>query len=175
FSVDVYQRLYCLKSGLPYTFAQNGEQITLLGIGRIAARGGQVGWKPSHLQQYEVERLLQLTDQPIDILLTHDAPYGLIYPESGLTILEDVVKRFRPAYHFFGHYIGDRCLEFCYLNRVTTACKLAEPHFNRQDPRRTLLPDSMGLLRWASREQHSFEVVDAPWLSEYRPDTWREL
>jgi|SRR5579859_353202 len=30
FPVDIYQRLYCLKSGFPYTFAHGDEMITLL-------------------------------------------------------------------------------------------------------------------------------------------------
>lgn len=175
FSVDVYQRLYCLKSGVPYTFSRRGEQITLLGIGRIAGHDGEIGRKPSYAQHYEIERLRQLADQQVDVLLTHDSPQGLIYRESGLPIIEEVVKRHQPLYHFFGHYIGGTCLEYCYLNRVTTACKLAEPHFNSRDPERRLLPDSMGLLRWHSREQHRFEIVDALWLDDYRAETWRKL
>lgn len=175
FSVDVYQRLSCLKSGIPYTFSSQGEQITLLGIGRIAGHDGAIGRKPSYVQQYEIERLRQLADRQIDVLLTHDSPQGLIYRESGLPIIEEVVNQHQPLYHFFGHYIGGTCLEFCYLNRVTTACKLAEPHFNRRDPERRLLPGSMGLLRWHSRTQHHFAIIDAPWLNEYRAETWRDL
>lgn len=175
FAVDVYQRLYCLKSGVPYTFSQNGELITLLGIGRIAAREGKAGGKPAHLQAYELTRLLQLEDQRIDVLLTHDSPYGLIYPESGLHIIQDILGRYQPLYHFFGHYIGGQCLEHCYLNRVTHACKLAEPHFDRRTVRQTLLPGCMGMLRWSHRAEHHFEIIDAPWLSEYNPETWRAL
>jgi predicted phosphodiesterase len=175
FAVDVYQRVYCLKSGVSYTFSSKGEQITILGIGRIGGRNGEIGRKPSSAQNYELARLRQIGNQQIDILLTHDAPAGLIYTESGLPIIADVLKQHRPLYHFFGHYIGDRCFEFCYPNGVTYACKLAEPHFNKYAADRALLPGCMGILRWSHREQHSFEVVDAPWLSEYRPETWREL
>ncbi|HEU5380291.1 MAG TPA: metallophosphoesterase [Ktedonobacteraceae bacterium] len=175
FAVDIYQRVYCLKSGIPYTFSRNGEQVTILGLGRIAGRNGQIGWKPSYVQDYELVRLQQIKDQQIDIFLTHDAPSDLLYWESGLPLIDDILEQHRPLYHFFGHYMGYQCLEFCYLNHVTSACKLAEPHFNRRDPRRALLPGCMGMLRWSHHERHRFEIVDAPWLSEYRPETWRAL
>ncbi|HZR43841.1 MAG TPA: metallophosphoesterase [Ktedonobacteraceae bacterium] len=177
FPVDVYERLYCLKSGLPYTFRHNSEEITILGIGRIGMRGeGGVTQKPRHLQAYELERLSHLVkDQQIDILITHDAPYGLIFPDSGLHSIQHVLNVQRPLYHFFGHYIGDVCLEMSYLNHITYACKLAEPHFNKKAPGYTLQAGVMGLLRWTHRQQHHFELVDAPWLSEYKATSWRAL
>jgi Icc-related predicted phosphoesterase len=175
FPVDVYQRVYCLKSGLPYTFSQNGEHITILGIGRIASQDGQVGHKLSHLQDYELARLQALAHPQIDILLTHDAPYGLLYRESGLRVIQDVLEEHRPLYHFFGHYFGDQCLELCYLNRATSVYKLAEPHFNKYDPDHTLLANCMGILHWSDLHHHHFAVVTDPWLSEYRPETWRSL
>lgn len=176
FAVDVYRRVYCLRSGVPYTFQRGGEQITLLGIGRIGMRGdGTVGPKSHNLQAYELERLSQVGNRQIDVLVTHDAPYGLVFPESGLHSIRSVLEDYRPVYHFFGHYLGDTCLEMCYLNRVTLGWKLAEPHFNQKDPDYTLHAGVMGILRWTDREQHEFELVDAPWLAEYTAHSWREL
>jgi Icc-related predicted phosphoesterase len=175
FPVDIYQRVSCLKSGIPWTFTDQGEQITILGIGRIGAHNDQAEQKPSHIQDYELARARQALAQPIDILLTHDAPRGLIYSESGLHIISEILERQPPCYHFFGHYHGDRCYEFSYLNHVTHGCKLAEPHFNMFDPQRTLLPASMGILRWSSRKQHSFEIVNAQWFNEYQQATWQTL
>jgi len=185
FPVDVYQRVYCLKSGEPYTFRHNNEQITILGIGRIGAHGdGRIGHKPAHLQPYELERLSRLSDAPngggstgeqIDVLVTHDAPYGLIFPDSGLSAVQSVLQDLRPLYHFFGHYLGHMFLEMCYLNRATYACKLAEPHFNKKAPDYTLTAGVMGILRWTDRRQRHFELVDAPWLGEYTARSWRAL
>jgi hypothetical protein len=31
----------------------------------------------------------------------------------------------------------------------------------------------MGILRWRDRADNRFEVVDAPWLDDYRAWTWR--
>jgi hypothetical protein len=174
FAVDVYQRVYCLKSGQLYTFQRGGEQITILGVGRIGAKGeGSVGQKPRHLQAYELERLSQLPNQQIDLLVTHDAPYGLIFPDSGMQVIQRLVDDLRPPYHFFGHYLGGTCQEMCYLNRVTYACKLAEPHFNKKPLNYVLKVGVMGILRWTNRQQHHFELVDAPWLGEYNEHSWR--
>ena len=176
FAVDIYQRIYCLKSGLPYTFQQGSEQITILGIGRIGMRGdGTIGLKSHHLRTYEFERLSQLGHGQIDLLVTHDAPYGLIFPESGLHSIRSVLEDHRPLYHFFGHYLGDTCLQMSYMNQVTLGWKLAEPHFNKKASDYTLQAGVMGILRWADREQHEFELVDAPWLAEYSANSWRTL
>lgn len=176
FAVDVYRRIYCLKGGLPYTFQRGSEQITILGIGRIGMRGdGTVGPKIHHLQAYEFERLSQLAHGQIDLLVTHDAPYGLIFPESGLHSIQRVLDDHRPLYHFFGHYLGDTCLQMSYLNHVTSGWKLAEAHFNKKAPDYTLQVGVMGILRWTDRAQHDFELVDAPWLAEYSTNSWRTL
>jgi hypothetical protein len=176
FAVDVYERVYCLKSSLPYTFQHGTEQITILGIGRIGMRGdGTVGPKIHHLQAHELERLSQLAHTQIDVLVTHDVPYGLIFPDSGLRCIQSVLEDHRPLYHFFGHYLGDMCLQMCYLNRVTSAWKLAEPHFNKKSPDYSLKAGVMGILRWTDRQQHHFELVDAPWLAEYNTNSWRTL
>lgn len=176
FAVDVYRRIYCLKSGLSYTFQRGTEQITLLGIGRIGMRGdGTVGPKLHHLQAYEFERLSQLGHRQIDVLVTHDAPYGLVFPDSGLHSMRSVLEEQRPLYHFFGHYLGDTCMQICYLNHVTSAWKLAEPHFNKKASDYSLQAGVMGILRWTDRQQHDFELVDAPWLAEYNAHSWRML
>jgi len=33
----------------------------------------------------------------------------------------------------------------------------------------------MGMLRWNSADDHTFEVVGAPWLREYTARSWRYL
>src|SRR5262249_408472 len=41
FPIDPYKRIYCLKTGVPYTFTSNGESISVLGIGRVAPPVGE--------------------------------------------------------------------------------------------------------------------------------------
>ncbi len=40
FPIDAYQRIYCLRTGMPYTLAEDGSELTVLGIGRIGSPPG---------------------------------------------------------------------------------------------------------------------------------------
>src|SRR5262249_4286527 len=75
FPIDVYRRIYCLKTGLPYTLRSGAESVVVLGIGRIGPPFGEPeGKKPKYIQDYEIERLYQLEKVSLDVLLTHDVP-----------------------------------------------------------------------------------------------------
>ena len=70
----------------------------------------------------------------------------------------------RPSYHFFGHYDQARVSQTA--NGVTRQEKLADVNWDRHDRGCALDPNSMGLPRWHSREQQSFEAINAPWFQE---------
>ncbi len=179
--VDAYKRVYILKTGLPWTFQQGSEQLTALGIGRVAAPAGEVDRQQGkYIQSSEKERLAQLKQQPFDILLTHDARPDFVLWERGVKIkgstgMQEIGKlldKTQPAYHFFGHYGGPPQVRTD-SNGVTCSVKLADLHWERGNS--VLESGSMGLLRWQSRDQHTFTVLDAPWLKEYTAHTWRYL
>jgi Calcineurin-like phosphoesterase len=52
FPVDAYLRLWCLKTGAPYTFQRGEEAITILGIGRIGRPASSEKTKPHYIQPY---------------------------------------------------------------------------------------------------------------------------
>lgn len=174
FSVDPYQRLWCLKTGVPYTFESNGERISILGVGRIGAPPEPKRQKPTYIQPYERERLNRLGDGSFDVLLTHDSARDQVFPGSGIDEIGLLVDLYRPSYHFFGHYDLMRLSQTA-ANGVTQLEKLVDLIWDRHDRGQALEASSMGLLRWHSREQHSFEVIDAPWFREYTPSTWTHL
>lgn len=172
FPVDVYQRVYCLKSGVPYTFQSNAEQITLLGIGRVGARvGEQDDRQPKYIQEYERERIYALEREGIDLLLTHDSPRDAITPGFGMEEIRLVLDRYRPHYHFFGH-CGGPCLQRTDTNGKTISCKLADLHWTQ---RQMLEDGSMGTLRWENSQEHIFEVISPRWMKEYTSFSWKEL
>ena len=174
FAVDPYRRLWCLKTGVPFAFQAGDEQITILGIGRIGAPAFSTRQKPTYIQPYERARLDQLGEGAFDVLLTHDSARDQIYPGSGIEKIEALIDLYQPRYHFFGHY--DRLVvNQTAANGVTHLCKLADLIWNRSDRGLALEAGSMGLLRWHSREEHRFEVFDAPWLREYAAHTWKYL
>ena len=114
FPVDVYRRVYNLKTGLPWTFQKGEEQIAILGVGRMAYQRMKRISNRQSISRSMKESGSRVADQPIDILLTHDArpDFVLINPgakmkrSSGTSTIGDLLDSYRPAYHFFGHYGG---------------------------------------------------------------------
>jgi hypothetical protein len=159
FPVDTYWRLWCLKTGVPYTFHRGDETITILGIGRIGRPASSEKAKPHYIQPYEQQRLEQLSDTPIDILLTHDAPRDRIYPGSGSLEIEQALLCHEPQYHFFGHYGGPAHYHL-EANDITHSYKLADLSGelgNREDAPAS---GSMGILCWHHRDLHTFELIE---------------
>jgi Calcineurin-like phosphoesterase len=177
FAVDAYQRIWCLKSGIPYTsFSAHGESVTILGVGRVGAPPGEVDeLQPKYIQPDERRRLAQLSLAPstLDILLSHDAPRDYISPGTGIAEIGQVLDSARPSYHFFGHYDRLRLLK-SYTNQVTTLCKLADLRWDRVSGN-ALEPGSFGVLSWHNQTDHTLEIITAPWLQEYRFSNWRWL
>lgn len=181
FPVDVYQRVYNLKTGIPWNFQQHGEQITVLGIGRISPPEGEADLQQGkYIQPYESERVYRLENTTIDVLLSHHSRTDFVILDRGVKIkastgmaeIEHILDLYQPAYHFFGHYGGPPQVRTD-TNGVTCSVKLADLHWERGGS--TLEAGSMGLLRWHNRAEQSFEVLDTPWLKEYTAYTWEQL
>ncbi|GHO99282.1 hypothetical protein KSF_093300 [Reticulibacter mediterranei] len=179
FPIDAYKRVYNLKTGLPWLFQREDEQITIMGVGRIGAPPGEEDQQQSkYIQHYEAEKLAHLQRSPVDILLTHDARPNFAHfgysgkSASGMKEIEDILDRDRPAYHFFGHYGGPPQVRTD-SNGITLSVKLADLH--RERDTLVLEQGSMGLLRWRDRAVHSFTILDDPWLKEYTIHTWPYL
>lgn len=168
FSVDAYQRLYCLKTGVPYTHTVGDEQITILGIGRIGQRGNTL--KPEHIQPHEQKKLQGLGDVPIDVLLTHDMPSGASHRSAGMAEITTTLEQYQPRYHFYGHIGGD-CTEGIADNGMTRYCKLADLEWYGAS--QLVHAGSMAILRWSGPDRHTLTVLDESWLSEYSAHTWR--
>ena len=172
FPVDAYQRVYCLKTGVPYTLRAGAESLAVLGIGRIGAPDGEKQHtKPKYLQQDEMERIYALDTPSFDVLLTHDVPPGSDGRSFGMEEIRLVLDAYTPRYHFYGH-TEQPFQERLDSNGVTTACRLADLSWQHGTEGR-LPPGAMGILRWQSRDENSFEAVDAPWLNDYRIWNWR--
>ncbi|GCE10829.1 metallophosphoesterase family protein [Tengunoibacter tsumagoiensis] len=173
FSIDVYQRIWCLRTGIPYTFTHQHESITLLGIGRIGAPASEPDpSKTSYIQAYEQQRLADLCAPTIDILLTHDAPVDFQRSGQGMEEITTLLQQAQPAYHFFGHYGGPARIRLAH-NGYTQSCKLADLTWDLKAPGHRLNTGSMGLLNWQSVTEHHFEILTAPWLKKYSVHHWK--
>lgn len=180
FPVDVYRRIYNLKTGMLWTFQTGGEQISVFGIGRIGPPEGEVDQQESkYIQPYESKRVYLDSAASVDILLTHHSRTDFVVLERGVKIkastgmkeIEHVLDEKQPMYHFYGHYGGPPqvCPD---TNGVTLSVKLADLHWERGGS--ILEAGSMGLLRWHDRNQHTFEVLAEPWLQEYSSYNWQD-
>jgi hypothetical protein len=192
FAVDVYQRIFCLKTGMVYTFETPSARLHVLGIGRIGPPSAQSDQqRPIYLQPYERERLQRLGAAQVDVLLTHDGPPLLLADAAasapgygrarrgdvgGLPEIVEALDRYRPAYEFFGHYGGPYRSWSGYGEAGQTALhKLADLNWDTAESSHRLRAGCMGLLRWNGRDDHQFTVVQEPWLREYAPYHWRSL
>lgn len=172
FPIDAYQRISCLKTGLPYCLRTGAESLTVLGIGRIGAPIGETkAAKPKYLQMYEMERLYTLDTPSFDVLLTHDVPPDSGERSHGMEEIRLLLDAYKPRYHFYGHTEGP-FQERLDRNGVTISCRMADLSWQHGTEGR-LPPGVMGILRWHSRDEASFEAVDAPWLDECRVWNWR--
>lgn len=157
FSIDIYKRLFCLKTGIPYTFSLGEEAVTILGIGRIGRPATSPRMKPHYLQADEQERLSQLPTLSIDLLLTHDAGRDFIYPGSGIEAIEPICARTRPLYHFFGHY-GGPYQHWLDQQSQTHRYKMADLAGATLLSSVAITEGAMGILRWRDRWRHSFDI-----------------
>lgn len=174
FPIDIYQRIYCLRTGMPYTIAEDDARLTVLGVGRIASPpGANNSTAAKYAQAAELERLYTLGPAQVDVLLTHDVPPTNFNRRSlGMQEIRLALDEYRPAYHIYGHTDEPYRREQD-VNGVTTAIRMADLNWDRRSPGAPLHAGVMGILRWRDRSDHSFDVVDAPWLLEYSANAWR--
>lgn len=173
FPVDVYERIFCLQTGAPYTFAEDGSTLAILGVGRIGAPvGADSPPAARYAQPSELERLYALGAVEPDILLTHDVPPTHHNSRSaGMEEIRLLLDEYRPIYHFYGH-TEEPYLRDLDRNGITTAIRLTDLNWDHKVRGAPLHADAMGILRWRDRANHSFSVVDAPWLREYSLHDW---
>ena len=180
FPIDAYQRVYNLKTGMPWTFQRGNDQITILGIGRVSPPAEEIEREQGkYIQPYESTRVYQEHTPKADILLTHHSRTDFVMLERGVKIkastgmkeIEYILDMEQPAYHFYGHYGGPPQVSTD-TNGVTLSVKLADLHWERGGS--TLEAGSMGLLRWHNRNEHTFEVLTSAWLKEYTAYTWQD-
>lgn len=170
-SVDVFGRLNYLRSG---------EIHEIAGI-RIAGIGGapeeDATSVPLFSTRVSAQAVRRLSKRPFDILLSHGSPRG-IGSESdqwGSSLLRELVERQQPRYHFFAHH-----------RRRIPPATLGETHcfwhndtnFQEEPSKRFTGPPEpycMGILRWRSFWEHSFEFCHGPWFDRITGRSWEHL
>jgi len=163
-AVDPWNRIRYLPSGRIATIEAGGSTLRVAALGGIADPDGHAGEgsKPDHYTHEEVHAVAGLAG-PVDVLLTHDAPWGTLVPEGGSHDVTDLIRLHAPAFHFCGHY-----------HETGTALAVPAPTQSYQldatKPDRTtgrVRAGCFGILEWAGRAKGSrFGFVDTPRLAE---------
>lgn len=173
FPIDAYQRIYCLKSGLPYTISAAKQALTILGIGRVGTSTGRGDPNQGQfIQPHERKRLQQLTPASlsIDLLLTHDSARDFVTEGYGMSEIRQTLNRFRPLYHFYGH-TGKPANQRLDTNGSTQSCQLSDLGWQLGNGG-IVRTNAMALLRWQGPNDHAFEIVNEPWMREYSMYNW---
>jgi hypothetical protein len=174
FPADVYERIWCLKNGIPQHLTAQQASLHVLGIGRIGPVADVTDMRQAkYIQPYERERIAQIGATQIDLLLSHDSARNAVTPGSGMDEIREVLDRYQPRYHVYGH-TGEPSYQRRDRNEVTLACKLADLSWDMSQGG-IVNAGSMAILHWEGREQHQLEVVDAPWYKEYSRYSWEFL
>jgi Icc-related predicted phosphoesterase len=171
FAVDCYKRIFMCKTGAIQLFEKNGVQLKVAGIGRTGSRKGQTDGR--FIQEYEREALRKLmsSKEEIDILITHDSAQDFVTTGFGMTEIREALDHHKPFYHFFGH-TGTPAEVRDDDNRFTTSCKVAELEWKDGN---ALPADCLALLTWNGPFDHSLELLEDKWITEYTASAWKHL
>jgi len=172
FPVDVYKRVYVLKTGERYNFTSNNESVKILGIGRIGQ--GRNKSESKYIQEYEKEKLkkyLKLNGL-VDILITHDSPFNFVTKNCGMKKIDEFIMINHPSIYFYSH-TGKPYELRMYRNNVTEAYKVAELEWNRNNL--SLPYGSLLLLTWKDSIKNKVEVIYDDWFKEYNFYNWKDI
>lgn len=138
---------------------------------RIAFLGGIESTETHEQIDFEAyEELMRIPTGVVDLLVTHDAPFGIGTYRGrlqGSPMISALIENLQPRYHVAGHYHhmnGPRAYgKTVYLG----LCCLLHPL--RRDPTRSVQPGSLALL---DTETDEFRHVTEDWLETVQPSQY---
>ena len=158
--IDPVQLFQYVKDGT--VLHTDGHQIAFLG----GVESGKVEAKAIDIAAYE--KLLKLAAGEIDVLVTHDAPYGInvnFHGEiQGSIQITRLIEQLQPRYHIAGHYH--------HMNGPRRYGKTTYLGLNvlvnlREGEQRRIQPGSLAVL---DTTKNRLDFVDDDWLSGFNKD-----
>jgi Icc-related predicted phosphoesterase len=152
-----------------------GHQLTVAGQ-RIAALG--LIEEPAKLDLDPTAHASLLAAEPgtVDILITHEGPYGMCEDWRGKPMgspkLAALIDQLQPRLHVSGHYHHENGPRHYGRTHSYALAELVYPKTNRRRPEQAnpdqrLIPGSIGLL---DTDTYAFEYLHDDWLTEVRGD-----
>ncbi|MFB2589138.1 metallophosphoesterase [Acinetobacter sp. c1-l78] len=173
FPIDIYQRIWVCRTGVPFILQNKNEQLSVVGIGRIGDKKGR--HHPQFIQNAEREQLKKLGKKSpdIDILITHDKA-----SESkrgyGAFEIEDILDKIAFKYHFHGH-TGEDYHVYLAENGITHSVKIKELEFNREGKLEYGCMIILEKYHDKHGEQLNFKVVALNDIIQFMHKTWHYL
>lgn len=169
FSIDCYQKVWVMRTGVPIILGNGNEKISLIGIGRIGDRKGRKDSQFIQDDEYQTLKKLFKSKQDFDILITHDKPSESIRGYGSLEIAE-TLNNIAFSYHFYGH-TGEPFNNELYENGITQSVKIKELEFN-QDGK---LSDGCMIILEKSGENIGIEKVQLKDIISFMKNTWQYM
>ncbi len=161
FPVDAYGRVRCVKDGHVVSLSGGLRVAAIWGIEPHSGKTAPVRIRERSAWALSLSRF--------DVLLTHDAPRDLVYPDSGSEAISLCIEEAKPSFAFFGHYHpGDRLVTA--QRGPTQIYHLHGLEF--RGPGGTAEAGSVGVLRWGAGGGR-FDYLDAAWLRTVTRHNWR--
>jgi hypothetical protein len=114
----------------------------------------------------------------VDILVTHDGPFGLCQDRRGATMgspkLSSLITHLQPRLHVSGHYHHENGPRRYGRTASYTLAELVNPKVNRHrperaNPRQRVTPGSIALL---DTDTYAMEYLHDDWLAEVYGDDY---
>ncbi|MFD0856363.1 metallophosphoesterase [Actinomadura adrarensis] len=145
-----------------------GQRVAFLGM--IEAPGKM------DLDENAYSRLMAMEPGAVDILVTHDGPYGMSRDRHGNTQgsrkLTRLIESLQPRLHLSGHYHHPNGPRSHGPTTSYALAQLVQPKITRWDPdpinpAQQVAPGSIGLL---DTETDDFEYIQDTWLADIKGD-----
>ena len=146
--------------------------VAVVGDQRIAFLGRIESPGYMDLDSAAYASLLAADPGSVDILVTHDGPYGMCRNWQGLTEgsakLARLIEHLQPRLHISGHYHHENGPRQYGRTRSYALAELVYPKTNRRRPERAnpeqrVAPGSIGLL---DTQTQAFEYIHDEWLTD---------
>jgi hypothetical protein len=165
FVADAYCKLLCIRDGLVADLPGGLRVGALWGIDDRAPNARRKAPPRGRIRERSA---WHLAFSAFDVLLTHDSPRDLVFPDSGSELISTVIQEARPAFAFFGHYhpASRTVTDVCGPTRIFHLHGL-----ELRGPGRSAESGSVGVLRWGDGGG-SFEYVESAWLCTFTRHNW---
>jgi hypothetical protein len=166
FVADAYGRVRGIKNG---AIARPSDDLAVGALWGVDGEGANRRTnlpKEVYISRRAADLLLA---EPMNVLLTHDAPAGAKRTGYGSEIIADLIGLAQPAFAFFGHYKGEG-------SRIDGDFGATEVYhlagLELHGPGGTAEPGSVGELTW-SGGAGEFAFVDPEWLKTFTRHNWK--